>query len=342
MAVIRWIIAFCVVYNACLHAVNADEPMNEAAGATSNHADRSDPIVQLVLQLNDVQFAIRESATRKLIDLGTAAIAPLALAVKSPDLEVRSRAYLVFETLWASGNIETREAIRKTLKDLAAGKNETASARAKMMLSRLEPTQQMNQRPKSGAFRNLIPLEGIFLGFAGRSKVKQVSIRNVNGVKDVEVQDGQLKVKIHETPNGEITMEVIQNNKDGKEKIENFRARDAAELKAQHPEAHKLYGKYAHGNSGIRLPITMPQLQIRAPQIQVLPGRGITVLPGTNQPQNDAINDGYSKTETVEEAIGSAAGNGKDTNESILESIEKLQESIDQMKEALEQSDKSR
>jgi hypothetical protein len=94
----------------------------------------------------------------------------------------------------------------------------------------------------------------------GGKGLKRMSIKIVNGVKDIEVEEKDRKIKIHEEPTGKIEVEVTQ-KKDGKEKTSKYQAENADELKKKHPEAHKIYEQYGKGNAGGA--IQMPRLRLR-------------------------------------------------------------------------------
>ena len=74
-------------------------------------------------------------------------------------------------------------------------------------------------------------------------------MRNVNGIKDIEVTEKDRKVKIHVDPNQGIKVEIME-TKEGKPVTRAFKAKNADELKKKSPEAHKLYEKYAKGGAG--------------------------------------------------------------------------------------------
>ncbi len=362
MAVSRWILACCVVTIACLQAVSADEPAGTGPAAETkpaqpaDDAKSSDQIAALIKQLNDDRFAVREGATRNLVRIGAAAIAPLAKAAQGSQLEVTTRAFTVFEKLWKSGDVETREALRKALDELAASDHETSKARAEKMLAKLDET---DEQAPIGAFGQVLPFGGnaqiqiqVQAIAGGAGNVKQIKIKNVNGVKDVEVQDGDLKVKINETPNGAIKMEVTQKNKQGKEETKKYEAKDAAELKKQHPEAHKLYDKYANNNGGIQIRAGAVPLPIQAPRIQVLPGGGIQVVPrpvvprAKNAEKKDADKDKASKAEAGDDSADGGEKNADGADDArpgtVEKQIEELQKTIERLKEQQKSSDESK
>jgi exonuclease VII small subunit len=77
-------------------------------------------------------------------------------------------------------------------------------------------------------------------------QVRRVTMTNNNGVKQIEAEEGNRKVKIKDDPNNGIEMEVTE-TKDGKEATQKYQAKNAEELKKNHPEAHKIYEQYNNG-----------------------------------------------------------------------------------------------
>jgi hypothetical protein len=99
-------------------------------------------------------------------------------------------------------------------------------------------------------------------------------MKDVNGVKEIQVEESGKKVKINDDPAKGIKLEVTE-TKDGKETTQKYEAKDAAELKTKHPEAHKLYEEYTKQPAGIQIrgfavPGAIPPGAI--PAIPVLPG----------------------------------------------------------------------
>ena len=73
---------------------------------------------------------------------------------------------------------------------------------------------------------------------------QQLQIRNVNGVKDIEVTGNGRKITIHDDPKQGIKIE-ITDAQDGKPVTRTFQAKNAEELQKKSPEAHKLYKKHS-------------------------------------------------------------------------------------------------
>lgn len=95
----------------------------------------AEQIAQRVEDLGAETFSVREAAMRELREAGLPAIAPLAQAAKSGDLEVTLRAVRVLEWLLTSGSLEEFEAAETALEDLKASGGKSVSPRAETVLA---------------------------------------------------------------------------------------------------------------------------------------------------------------------------------------------------------------
>lgn len=110
-------------------------------------------------------------------------------------------------------------------------------------------------------------------GFAGGGRVSSVSVSINNGVKDITAKEGDLTVTIHEERDGAIKMTVSE-PKDGKQVDTEYAAKNAEELKKNHPEAARLYEQYAGGVVG------GGNVIIRGGGAMVGPGGGVWIQRG--------------------------------------------------------------
>lgn len=76
---------------------------------------------------------------------------------------------------------------------------------------------------------------------------QRVQIKMVNGDRTIEVQIGDEKIEIRDKNGKEIELKHTR-PVDGKAKTDEYKAADLDDLKRKHPEAAKLYEKYAPGN----------------------------------------------------------------------------------------------
>jgi hypothetical protein len=95
----------------------------------------AEQIAQLVEDLGAEKFTVRESAMRDLREAGLPAIAPLARASKSGDLETTVRAVGVLESMLTAGTLAEFEAAETALEDLRRSGGKSVSPRAEMALA---------------------------------------------------------------------------------------------------------------------------------------------------------------------------------------------------------------
>lgn len=223
----------------------APEPAEtEPAPAAASEAD----IARLIQDLDAEAFAAREQATQRLVEIGGPAIPAVAKAVQGQSLEVTSRGIEILRKLYESP--KSKDAAQAALAAVAKSENKSAARRAESILNpERAPAPGTPAVPENAP--NFIPqvlppgvrIQANAIGGGGR-----ISIRNNNGQKTIDAEENGKKIKIEESPAGEIKMEVIE-TVDGKEKSSKYEAKSAAELKKNHPDAHKLYEQYSNGNA---------------------------------------------------------------------------------------------
>jgi hypothetical protein len=274
-----WAVLFVVTLSGCVLA-RAEEPAKAKetprpaiAGAPATAAapaPSGDEIAQWVRQLDADEFSVREAAQAKLAAAagnprsGSAAIAELAKAAVGDSLEVTVRAIDVLKKFYQSSDQATRDAAKEALQKMAKSDRPAASRRAEQIL---KPAPKPGQDPNMG---------GIFFGGGGMGIVqgniqvvavagagtKKVSVKTVNGVKDIDVEENGKTVKIHDDPQQGIKIEATS-KKDGKDVTEKYEAKDADELKKKHPEGYKLYEQYGKNQAGqVQIQLGVGNLQI--------------------------------------------------------------------------------
>jgi len=244
-----------VVLGLCVPAW-AQQSAPEEGPEASQAAPAPEEIAALVRQLDSDRFAERQAASDKLAGIGKPAIDALVEAATGESLEVTVRSVDILKKLAGSSDDATKEAGKAALAEVAKSDRPSAARRAQDALKSMEE----RQRP-AGA---LVP-GGIQIAVAGAG-ARRVSVRNVNGVKTIEAEERNRKVKIVDDPKAGIKVEVTT-EKNGKKTTEKYEAKDAEELKKKHPEAHKIYKQYektaggmvvqvqvAGGNAPIRVP----------------------------------------------------------------------------------------
>lgn len=220
---------------------------------------------QLVKQLEAQNFLDREKASSKLQEMGKSAVPALKTAAGEGALETKVRAIGILKKLMESTDKPTGEAAKSALEELAKSEDQATARRANAALLPKPQPPQANVR--------VLPLAAPRIQIGGNVMIQngaqRITVRTVNGVKTIEVTEGQREVKITEDPknNNGITVEITE-QKNGKKTTEKFQAKDADELKKKHPKAYEDYKKYSQQNP----------VRLRFGRAAALPGGG-AVLP---------------------------------------------------------------
>jgi hypothetical protein len=239
-------------------AATAPAETKPAAGAKSPAA-ADESIAKLIQQLDATEFAEREAACAKLAAKGKEAIPALEKAGANGNLEVSSRATTILGKMLESSDGETESAAKKALQDLADSDSPAASRKAKSILDKKDGVQNagpnMNM-PGGGimipgnGFGGRIIINGGQLNIGGGGfGVKTMSVRNVNGVKEIEASEDGKTVKIQDDPAQGIKVEITE-KENGKETTKKYEAKNAEDLKKNHPAGYDLYKKYGGDQPG--------------------------------------------------------------------------------------------
>ena len=190
----------------------------------------TDNISDLIKGLDDKDFSKRETSAKELTNLGKAAIPALTRATnhKSPELSRRALEIIIGHYNSSDKKLK-RRSTKALMKISEAGKN--YAEQAKKTLEPPKPETKNNASAKTN-----IQING------NKGNTKSVSIMVQNGITTVDAKENGNHVKISKEPQG-ITIENTV-EKDGKKETQKFKAANAEELKANHPEAHKLMEKY--------------------------------------------------------------------------------------------------
>lgn len=224
---------------------------------SSLFAAEPEQIDKLVGDLASKDFATREAATKELQSLGIEAAPALAEVAIDGSLEARRRAFGILRKLYQSNDEKTKSAAKDALQKVADSETPGVSDQADQLLNPPKPV----VRPFGG-----IQLQVQVAGGAGR----KVSIRTVNGVKQIDAEENGQKVQITDDPQKGIKIKVTEDNEEGKEETKEYEAKNADELKKKHPDAHKLYEKYSKGPGINVIQMGIPQ---RFPFQPFLPAR---------------------------------------------------------------------
>jgi hypothetical protein len=225
-------------------------------------------VARYVDALDDVEFARRQEASQRLTEAGKAAFPELERAAVSGSREASARAIEILARHFERGEDEVKQAARAALERLAASGSAGAAQRADSVLhpppeAEAAPQNQFGAVPARVAGNIQIQVA------ANNGNARRVHIRNVNGKKEIEVEENGRKTRIQDGANGGIEVE-ITDKKDGKEKTEKVQAKDLAELKTKNPEAARIYEQYQGGMQNVPKEIAGRMVQSIDNQIKQL------------------------------------------------------------------------
>lgn len=198
----------------------------------------------LVSDLDSPDFDVRREATARLIEAGADAVPHVADAAETDDLERATRSLDILKRLYQSDDPQTKAAAQKALETLAKSERRSVAQRAAAATAKPEPVPQFG-----GVVGNIqIQVQGIQVARAAGGMRMQV--RNVNGKREIKVEQNGQKVAITDTNGKDITVKVVE-TADGKEKTSEYRGDDLDDLRKKHPEGAKIYEKYGANRNGI-------------------------------------------------------------------------------------------
>ena len=107
-------------------------------------ASAPDPrvIQSLIDELNSDDFRVRETATRRLSEMGRPAIEPVVRAMDHGSLEVIVRATTILERIYRAGDDETIDEVESALERLGRHTNRSVSGRAEVVLVKCYPIRE--------------------------------------------------------------------------------------------------------------------------------------------------------------------------------------------------------
>lgn len=348
--------ALCCPVTLCSSTLWAEEPAPTAEVKAPAPTATTAEIADLVKQLDADDFKARQLAAEKLNALGRPAIPALIDAAQSTQLELMSQALGILRGFHQDNNADLKAAAKEALEKVAAGTNPNAAQRAKDLLT---PPKDAGSDPNrnniiAGNGQGQIIINGA--GGIGRiqiqampiqigagAKVFSKSISNKDGVKTTKVKQDGLEVEITESKE-EITVKKTENGK-----TEEFKAKDAEELKKKHPAGHELFEKHAgdKNNAGgainlqiggniqaVPLPAQiMPAvpLQPAIPAVPVIPGNAGKVRA---ESQLQAVERMIESAELVLSRTGDTA-EVKDATKAVSEHLAKAKAELAKAKEKL-------
>lgn len=295
-----------------------DKPVDSARS-------KSIDVQQLIRDLDSDKFAVRRDASQMLQDMGKGAFPALVEATKLGSREVTSRALAILKHHFKNGDDDTKAAAEAALQQLAKSDDTSIARRAKEAIKPEDKPQDPFSRPQIFPNRIRIRVQAI------QGNRRQVKVAIGNGVKEVEVEENDRKIKIVEDPNG-IKLDVTE-KKDGKEVTKKYEAKNADDLKKKHPEAHKIYQQYQQNNGGI-------QIQARAGGVKVLPGNNQAVP--QLQPNRVAGIDNLDKIIEKYRQKAAQGGNSADHYRRVVERLEKHKARLEEIQKQLHKKGEAR
>ena len=275
--------------------------------ATSDAANVED----LIRNLDSDKFAERRAASQRLTEMGADVFDNLVKAAQSPSAEVQQRSLDILKTHFQNGEQATRDAARKALEKLAETDAQVA-ARAKQAL--LPPTENAVVDP----FGNRVVPAQIQIQARAQAQARiQLQLKRAqqpnNVRRRIAFSDGKKTIKIEQ--NGQAIKVEITEKKDGKDVTKKYEAKNAEELKKNHPDAYKEYQKHMARNPVRGIP-AMPAIRPINRAIPARAGRAARPL----QPAQKAAQN------RILEAL-------KRSEKQVADQLEKLQAENDESKD---------
>lgn len=171
-------------------------------------------------------------------------------------------------------------------------------------------------------------LRGVPPRVVGAPQGFQIQAQNFNGKRKVNIDENGRKIHITDTNKKDITVRVTE-TVDGKEKTTESKGKDLADLKKKHPEAAKLFEKYANQqNNVIQLFGGLRGIQIQGfPQLVPIPGNpfGLPQPAPNAKAANAEIDKAKSKLDEAVARLKTLAGDKNVKPEDLRKLADKLQ-----------------
>lgn len=241
----------------------AESATNEEAAGEQDIAATDAPIdgkwLEVIDRMGGDSFADRKRAADELIGGGVEAMAALEYGLDQQDIEVRERCIDLLRKATKSADLDVRERARTALLrksipivpkqpdpnierqlQMAALQRRFAQNQAAQRQRQIQqPPQLVPGPPRIGnqimpGAPGIRPPGGLVPGPGAIQS--SVTVRETNGVRDIEVVQNGTKVTAKQLADGSITGEVTK-SVDGKETTEKFSAKNIDELATKSPEA---------------------------------------------------------------------------------------------------------
>ncbi len=277
-------------------------------------------IALLIKDLDSPKFDVRRRASQQLHEMGKSVFKALEEASKSESREAATRSIDILKDHFQNGDDETKAAAKTVLERIAASDTGRATRLAKQALKPKKDPQPADPFGPGGAnpFGGRVQIQ--VRAVAGNNRNMKVKI--VNGVKEIEVEENGRKIKINEDPNNGIKIEVTEKI-NGKEVTKKYEAKNADDLKKNHPEGHKIYEKYGKGGGVI-------QFRVGAKPFKIQPGQ-IPAIPQPAPNQNGAIEKSKQRIQEMIDRYKKKLEQTPADAEQLKQVIERLEKHLKQI-----------
>lgn len=320
---VRWVLAALLLSATTVWA--EDEPkLNDTKS-----------IADLVKQLDAEDFTERQAASVELQARGKEALPALSEAAQGDSAEVVTRALDILRKHHEGNDADIKAAAKAALEKLAASEGAAARRAAEVLTPKPMPSTTPAVPPRLGIRPGIRIEPGMRIAVAGGAVGggKRMTFKETDGVKEIEVVEGERTTKIEEVPDKSIKVKITE-KKDGKDETKEYEAKNAEELKEKHPEAHKLYEEYAKGAGGIRIEAfggggfgglaPAAPIRLREPPAIVREPRAVVERLDKANQQLDEVAAKLKKLAETEASAGEARA--------ALEAIEAAKKQLDEVK----------
>ena len=232
----------------------ADEPAPETAAApvVEPADDTQAEVARHIKTLAEGDLLQRRETTSKLLEMGKAAVEPVAKEAGEGRKETMLHCFDVLTRLLASNNAETSAATKVELTKLTQSQNRPVALRANSALKLGEILGARAARQAAlPAGPNVMPNVQLNAALNGANGVR-IQTTVINNERAIQVERGDERIEIRDKSGKDIVVRQTR-TVDGKPKTDEFKAADSDELKKNHPEAFKLYEQYAARNGNIQI-----------------------------------------------------------------------------------------
>lgn len=310
----------------CLvQSVKADDAAEESPATPPAEAASAEQIRQWAKDLDSTDFVVRKRSAQLLAKQGAAAVDAVAARADADDLDLAARSISILAEIAKSPDETAKAAARRALEKLTKSERRSVAQRADAALN--PPKEPQN--PRFGGANVIV--QGQFR--IGR-RAMRIQARQQNGEKEVTAEEDGRKVQIQESPEKGITLKVTE-TVNGKEETKTYTAKTVEELKKQHPDAHKLYEKYAAGNAGGQLQV-IGGINGGVIQLQAIPAPlPVPVLPPVQLeqvvPETKRLQAARERLEKLSDKLRKLAESGKADPESLKKLAEEIQQAAKEL-----------